>query len=126
MSCRLRLEGKVAIITGGASGIGAATAKLFVENGAKVIVADIQDKRGISLCKELAGVYDDDDLDYDSVVSYVHCDVTSDSDVKNAVDTAVSKYGKLDIMYNNAGILGDILDFSILSSSDNESIKKVL
>ncbi|KAI9122357.1 hypothetical protein K1719_007046 [Acacia pycnantha] len=109
-----RLQGKVAIITGGASGIGAATAKLFVQNGAKVIVTDIQDDRGQSLCKTLGT---------DDTISYVHCDVTSDSDVKNAVDTAVSKYGKLDIMYNNAGILGD-LDFTIQGAT-NETFKRV-
>ncbi|XP_028784906.1 secoisolariciresinol dehydrogenase-like [Neltuma alba] len=109
-----RLQGKVAIITGGASGIGAATAKLFVQNGAKVIVADIKDSRGQSLCKAL-GTND--------TVSYVHCDVTSDSDVKNAVDTAVSRYGKLDIMYNNAGILGD-LDLTIQGCS-NETFRRV-
>lgn len=103
----------MAIITGGASGIGAATAKLFVQNGAKVIVADIQDDRGQSLCKEL-GTND--------TVSYVHCDVTSDSDVKNVVDMAVSKYGKLDVMYNNAGILGD-LDFTIHGST-SEGFKR--
>ncbi|XP_028787684.1 secoisolariciresinol dehydrogenase-like [Neltuma alba] len=109
-----RLQGKVAIITGGASGIGAATAKLFVQNGAKVIVADIKDSRGQSLCKAL-GTND--------TVSYVHCDVTSDSDVKNAVDTAVSRYGKLDIMYSNAGILGD-LDLTIQGCS-NETFRRV-
>ncbi|KAF7804259.1 secoisolariciresinol dehydrogenase-like [Senna tora] len=110
-----RLEGKVAIVTGGASGIGAATAKLFVENGAKVIVADIQDDLGQSLCNQLGP---------DDTVSYVHCDVTSDSDVKDAVDKAVSKYGKLDIMYNNAGILGDITDMTILTSN-TESFTRV-
>ncbi|XP_054790898.1 short chain aldehyde dehydrogenase 1-like [Prosopis cineraria] len=109
-----RLQGKVAIITGGASGIGAATTKLFVQNGAKVIVADIQDDRGLSLCNALGA---------NDTVSYVHCDVTSDSDIKNAVDTAVTKYGKLDIMYNNAGILGDF-DFTIQGSS-NETFKRV-
>lgn len=114
VSCRLQLEGKVAIITGGASGIGAATTKLFVQNGAKVIVADVQDKRGQSLCKGLGT---------DDTVFYVHCDVTSDSDVKNAVDTAVSKYGKLDIMYNNAGILGDL--GLTIQSSNSETFKKV-
>lgn len=74
----------MAIITGGASGIGAATAKLFVQHGAKVIIADIQDDLGMSLCKTL-------EPNFNNII-YAHCDVTNDSDVKNAVDMAVSKY----------------------------------
>ncbi|XP_038698118.1 secoisolariciresinol dehydrogenase-like, partial [Tripterygium wilfordii] len=105
-----RLEGKVAIITGGASGIGEATARLFVKHGAKVIVADIQDQLAQSVC-------------LDSNVTYVHCDVTSDLDMKNVVDVAIVKYGKLDIMYNNAGITGD-LDQTILGTG-NENFKRV-
>ncbi|CBI30356.3 unnamed protein product, partial [Vitis vinifera] len=89
-----RLAGKVALITGGASGIGACTAKLFVKHGAKVIVADVQDQLGRSLCQEIGPA---------ETVFHVHCDVTCDSDVQNAVDTAISKYGKLDIMFSNAG-----------------------
>ncbi|KAB1222463.1 Secoisolariciresinol dehydrogenase [Morella rubra] len=90
-----RLQGKVAMITGGSSGIGASTAKLFAQQGAKVIIADVQDELGHSLCQEIGSDYP---------ISYVHCDVTRDSDVQNAVHTAVSKHGKLDIMFNNAGI----------------------
>ncbi|XP_021619777.1 secoisolariciresinol dehydrogenase isoform X2 [Manihot esculenta] len=77
-----RLEGKVALITGGASGIGECTARLFVQHGAKVLIADVQDNLGKSLCQEFGSQED--------IISYVHCDVTSDSDVQNAVDTAVS------------------------------------
>ncbi|KAL5709424.1 hypothetical protein ACHQM5_020114 [Ranunculus cassubicifolius] len=87
-----RLEGKVALITGGASGIGEATAKLFSRHGAKVVLADIQDNLGRSLSKEIGS----------SSSSYVHCNVTNESQVQIAVDTAVMKYGKLDIMFNNA------------------------
>ncbi|CAI9097648.1 OLC1v1034122C1 [Oldenlandia corymbosa var. corymbosa] len=112
-----RLEGKVAIITGGASGFGESTARLFLQNGAKVIIADVQDKLGQSLCQELKHSTGNQD------VTYVHCDVTSDSDVKNLVDVAMSEYGKLDIMYNNAGIPGN-LDFTI-SDADNENFKRV-
>lgn len=83
-----RLEGKVGLITGGASGIGAATARLFLKHGAKVIVADVQDDLGHSLCQELGS---------EEIITYAHCDVTRDSQVQNAVDLAVSKYGKLDI-----------------------------
>ncbi|CAN0879307.1 Short chain aldehyde dehydrogenase 1 [Linum grandiflorum] len=82
-----RLQDKVAIITGGASGIGAATAALFAKHGAKVIVADVNPST----------VIENDDI------SYVHCDVTDESHVENAVDTAVSTHGRLDIMFSNAG-----------------------
>ncbi|KAG6678603.1 hypothetical protein I3843_14G087500 [Carya illinoinensis] len=92
-----RLAGKVALITGGASGIGENTAKLFAEHGAKVIIADIHDKLGFSVCQ---------DKSINGAISYVHCDVTSESDVQNAVNTAMSKHGKLDIMFNNAGCPG--------------------
>ncbi|KAJ0941050.1 putative oxidoreductase [Helianthus annuus] len=111
-----RLEGKVAIVTGGASGFGESTVRLFAKHGAKVLIADVQDDLGQSLCNELATTFNDD-------VIYVHCDVTQDSDVKNAVDTAVSTFGKLDIMFNNAGIPGN-LDFTILDS-DNNNFKRV-
>ncbi|CAA2968167.1 secoisolariciresinol dehydrogenase-like [Olea europaea subsp. europaea] len=91
-----RLEGKVALITGAASGIGESTARLFSKHGAKVLIADIQDDLGEEVCKDLG----------QSSASFVHCDVTKESDIETAVDTAVAKYGKLDIMYNNAGIAG--------------------
>ncbi|CAN6241887.1 unnamed protein product [Urochloa humidicola] len=91
-----KLEGKVAVITGGASGIGACTARLFVQHGARVVVADIQDELGGHLCAELGS----------DAASYVHCDVTSERDVAAAVDHAVSLFGALDIMFNNAGIGG--------------------
>ncbi|KAK9079217.1 hypothetical protein SSX86_000887 [Deinandra increscens subsp. villosa] len=110
------LEGKVAIVTGGASGFGESTVRLFAKHGAKVLIADIQDEQGLSLCKDLASESGND-------VIYVHCDVTQDSDVKNAVDTAVSVFGKLDVMFNNAGIPGS-LDFTILDS-ENENFKRV-
>ncbi|KAE8037388.1 hypothetical protein FH972_009977 [Carpinus fangiana] len=101
-----RLEGKVALITGGASGIGEATAKLFSKHGAKVVIADIQDELGHSVCKDLSP----------QSTSFVHCDVTKEIDVENAVNLAVSKFGKLDIMFNNAGVAGvsktDILDIT--------------
>ncbi|XP_038701694.1 secoisolariciresinol dehydrogenase-like [Tripterygium wilfordii] len=109
-----RLEGKVAIITGGASGIGESTVRLFIHHGAKVLIADIQDELGNSLCQE---------LDSPESITYVHCDVTSDTDVKNTVDLAITKYGKLDIMFCNAGISG-ILESRIVAT-DNEDFKRV-
>ncbi|KAA8549919.1 hypothetical protein F0562_001603 [Nyssa sinensis] len=91
-----RLEGKVAIITGGAGGIGSCTAKLFCQHGAKVMLADIQDDLGHSICNDIGP----------SNATYIHCDVTNEMDVQNAIDATVAKYGKLDIMFNNAGIIG--------------------
>ncbi|KAM7262848.1 hypothetical protein ACFE04_000531 [Oxalis oulophora] len=91
-----RLEGKVALITGGASGIGECSARLFANHGAKVIIADVQDKLGQSVCEAIG-----------PNSTYVHCDVTDEAQIKNAVDKAVTDYGKLDIMFNNAGIGGE-------------------
>ncbi|RDX66484.1 hypothetical protein CR513_54741 [Mucuna pruriens] len=102
-----RLEGKVAIITGGASGIGAATARLFSKHGAHVVIVDIQDDLGLSVTKELESAL------------YVHCDVTNEKEVENAVNTTVSKYGKLDIMLNNAGI-SDEIKTSILDNNKSD------
>ncbi|CAN6210214.1 unnamed protein product, partial [Urochloa humidicola] len=109
-----RLEGKVAVITGGASGIGTCTARLFVQHGARVVIADIQDELGASLCAELGP----------AASSYVHCDVTCEDDVAGAVDHAVARFGKLDIMFNNAGISGAKC-FSIRESS-KEDFERVL
>ncbi|XP_050246008.1 short chain aldehyde dehydrogenase 1-like [Quercus robur] len=109
-----RLEGKVTLITGGASGIGKTTTRLFVRHGAKVLIADVQDELGYSVCKDIGS----------ESISYIHCDVTNESDVEKVVDMAVSKYGKLDIMFNNVGISGKaesrILEF------ENDNFKRVL
>ncbi|CAI0549078.1 unnamed protein product, partial [Linum tenue] len=90
-----RLEGKVAIVTGGARGIGEATVRLFASHGAKVVIADVLDSVGNALARSLS-----------TAVIYVHCDVGSESDVENLMAAAVSEFGRLDIMVNNAGILG--------------------
>ncbi|KAF6165865.1 hypothetical protein GIB67_012762 [Kingdonia uniflora] len=108
-----RLEGDVAIITGGASGIGEATGRLFWSHGAKIVIADIQDDLGEALCKEL-----------DENAMYVHCDVTDEEQVKKTVDLTVEKYGKLDIMHNNAGVV-DCATRSILTIEKSD-IEKVL
>ncbi|KAJ9543196.1 hypothetical protein OSB04_022903 [Centaurea solstitialis] len=88
-----RLEGKVALITGAASGIGKETAAKFIDHGATVVIADIRHDLGNATAAELG-----------PNASFVPCNVTNESDVANTVDFTVSKYGKLDIMYNNAGI----------------------
>ncbi|CAL4945038.1 unnamed protein product [Urochloa decumbens] len=92
-----RLEGKVALVTGGAAGIGEAIVRLFREHGAKVCIADIQDEAGQQL-RDALGAGDD--------VMFVHCDVTVEDDVSAAVDAAAERFGALDIMVNNAGITG--------------------
>ena len=85
----------MALITGGASGIGKCTAEAFIQHGAKVVIADIQDELGHSVTEDLGKTN----------ASYVHCDVTDESQVKAAVDKTVTTHGKLDIMFNNAGIV---------------------
>ena len=92
-----RLEGKVALISGGARGQGAVEARMFAEEGASVVIGDILDEQGRQTEAELQ------ELGYN--VTYVHLDVTSESDWEAAVQTAVSTYGKLDVLLNNAGIL---------------------
>ncbi|KAI3450744.1 hypothetical protein Pfo_007409 [Paulownia fortunei] len=104
-----RLEGKVAVITGAASGIGESSARLFSKHGAKVLIADVQDELAENVCKDLGS----------SSTTFVHCDVTKESDVENAVNTAVARYGKLDIMFNNAGIIG-VAKPNILDNEQSE------
>ena len=89
------LEGKVAIITGGASGIGEATAELFVEEGAKVVIADVNDVSGEALAGKLG-----------ANARYRHADVSQRDQVQALVDHAIAEFGDLDIMFNNAGISG--------------------
>lgn len=90
-----RLEGKVAIITGGASGMGEATARLFVEEGARVVIGDLQQEKGEAVAASLEGA-----------CIFKAADVSASEDVRALVRTAVDNFGKLDIMYNNAGIGG--------------------
>jgi NAD(P)-dependent dehydrogenase (short-subunit alcohol dehydrogenase family) len=86
-----RLDNKVAIITGAASGIGHATAVRFAAEGAKVVVADLADEAGSALANELGGLY-------------VHVDVADEESVKTMFAAAVEAFGGLDILFNNAGI----------------------
>jgi NAD(P)-dependent dehydrogenase (short-subunit alcohol dehydrogenase family) len=90
-----RLDGKTAMIAGAATGIGAGTARLFAEHGANVVVADLQEEAGKTLAAELG-----------DEARFVLCDVTSEVDVATAVDLAVFDFGGLDIMFNNAGVVG--------------------
>ena len=92
-----KLDGKVALISGGARGQGAAEARLFVEEGAKVVLGDILDEQGQQVEAEI------NELGGDAL--YVHLDVTSEADWESAVEAAVSRFGKLDILVNNAAIV---------------------
>ena len=91
-----RLDGKVAIITGGAKGQGAAEVELFASEGASVVFGDILDEEGKQVEARVA--------ELGGVAEYVHLDVTSDEDWERAIELAESKYGKVDILINNAGI----------------------
>ncbi|KDP36097.1 hypothetical protein JCGZ_08741 [Jatropha curcas] len=112
-----RLEGKVALITGGASGIGESTARLFAHHGAKVVIADIQSELGHSVAEKIRS-------ETGQPVIYVDCNVVNETEVENAINKTVSVYGKLDIMFNNAGIAGS-LNASI-SSAEREDFMRVL
>uniref|UniRef100_A0A0E0ML43 Uncharacterized protein n=1 Tax=Oryza punctata TaxID=4537 RepID=A0A0E0ML43_ORYPU len=99
-----RLAGKVAVITGAASGIGKATAAEFIKNGAKVIIADIQDDLGHSVASELG-----------PDAAYTRCDVAHEAQVAAAVELAVRRHGHLDVFYSNAGIPGRLPQDDVLS-----------
>jgi NAD(P)-dependent dehydrogenase (short-subunit alcohol dehydrogenase family) len=106
------LAGKVAIVTGGARGIGRASVELFVEEGAKVVIADLHDDEGEALAKELG-----------SAARYKRTDVSKKDQVQALVDHAVAEFGGLHIMFNNAGIgdsRGSILDY------DFEAFQRVI
>ena len=91
-----KLDGKVAVITGGASGIGLASVELFVAEGARVVVGDIQDDLGAAL-----------QASFPRDVLYRRCDIMDDAAIGALVGAAVHRFGKLDVMFNNAGAGGD-------------------
>ncbi len=93
-----RLDDKVAVITGGASGIGEGTVRRFTEEGARVVIADIQDAKGETLADALGGT-----------AVFQHTDVSNEDDVRRAIQRAVDEYGQLDCMFNNAGLGGENL-----------------
>jgi 3alpha(or 20beta)-hydroxysteroid dehydrogenase len=88
-----RVDGKVALISGGARNIGAASARLLVAEGASVVIGDLLDEEGAALAEELG-----------DAARYVHLDVTSDADWRAGVELTVAEFGKLDVLFNNAGI----------------------
>ena len=92
-----RLEGKIAVITGAASGIGEATAIRFVEEGACVVVSDIQVEAGQAVADRLG-----------DAARFIATDVTDEAQVAAAVDLAIATWGRLDCMFNNAGVVGAV------------------
>lgn len=91
-----RIDGKVALVTGAASGIGEATAELFAREGARVVVADLQDELGRQVVERIRND--------GGTAHYIHCDVAVAEDVGGMVRAAVDTYGRLDILFNNAGL----------------------
>ncbi len=88
-----RVDGKVALISGGARNIGAASARMLVAEGAQVVIGDLLDEEGAALAEELG-----------NAARYVHLDVTSDDDWRSAVELTVAEFGTLNVLFNNAGI----------------------
>ena len=91
-----RLQNKVAVITGGANGIGSGIARLFVEEGAQVVIADIQEEKGMKLAEELGS----------DNAAFIKADVTRESEIEHSISTAVERFGGLHCMVNNAGAGG--------------------
>ena len=98
----MRLEGKVAIVTGAASGMGAATARRFGREGAKVVVADMLENEGRAVAQEIVRA--------NGAAEFMRLDVTDEANWKAVVDATIAKYGKLDVLVNNAGISGSAVE----------------
>jgi NAD(P)-dependent dehydrogenase (short-subunit alcohol dehydrogenase family) len=92
-----RLDGKVALITGGASGMGMVASRLFATEGAKVVLTDVSDDAGEGVAEKIRADGGD--------VTYVHADVSNEGDARSMVEAAVGTYGALTVLYNNAGVM---------------------
>jgi NAD(P)-dependent dehydrogenase (short-subunit alcohol dehydrogenase family) len=108
------LEGKVAVVTGGVSGIGRGTVERFVEEGARVVIADIDDERGPKVAHELG-----------SAVAFKRTDVASMVDLQAAVDFAVERFGGLHVMFNNAGIGSELKNFIDIDLGQFDRVMRV-
>jgi NAD(P)-dependent dehydrogenase (short-subunit alcohol dehydrogenase family) len=106
-----RLSGKVAVITGAASGIGRGTVDLFVKEGAKVIAADIQDDKGARMEEE-----------HGKALRYIRCDVTKEGDIKAAIDLAQKAFGRLDCLFNNAGTPGPLENAEVVTAEGFDAV----
>ena len=91
-----KLQNKVAVITGGASGIGAATARLFIEEGAKVVLVDLNEEKGKAFEAELKANHHE--------ALFVKANITSEEEVAGIFKQAIDAFGKVDVVFNNAGI----------------------
>lgn len=96
VSCMGKLQDKVAIITGGASGIGAATAQLFVAEGAKVVLVDLNEEKGQAFAAELQAT--------GAKAMFIKANVTDEQEVAAIYQTTIEAFGKVDVLFNNAGI----------------------
>jgi NAD(P)-dependent dehydrogenase (short-subunit alcohol dehydrogenase family) len=105
------LGGRVCIVTGGAQGIGEACARRFAREGAKTVIADVNDERGQALARELNGLY-------------VHCDVGEKAQVDALVAQAISAYGRIDVLVNNAGIFKSA-EFLAVTEADFDAVLRV-
>ena len=92
-----RLDGKVALITGGASGMGMVASKLFATEGAKVVLTDVADEAGEAVASEIQAAGRE--------AAYVHADVSDEADAEAMVKVAVDRFGGLTVLYNNAGVM---------------------
>jgi NAD(P)-dependent dehydrogenase (short-subunit alcohol dehydrogenase family) len=109
----MRLDGKVALITGGGSGMGKVAAELFAAEGAKVVLTDVNDEAG----NATAAAIGEDAL-------YVHADVSKDADAQAMIAATVERFGRLDVLYNNAGIMP--LDDGSITDADGSIWDAVL
>src|SRR5438552_5374022 len=98
----MRLENRVALITGGASGMGASMARIFAREGAKVVVADVLDEEGKKVVADITQA--------NGAAIFHHLDVTGEAEWKAAVDATIAEFGKLDILVNDAGLSGSAVE----------------
>src|SRR5207244_13630254 len=99
----MRLEDKVALITGAASGMGASMARIFAREGAKVVVADVLDQEGNRVVGDITQA--------NGAAVFRHLDVTNEAGGKAAVDATIAEFGKLDILVNDAGLSGRAVEY---------------
>ena len=109
------LQGRVALVTGGASGIGAATVRRFAAEGARVVIVDLQDALGEALAEELG-----------AAAVYQHADVAREADVAAAVDRALDGFGRLDVCFNNAGFGGALGPIAEIPAAEFDATVGVL
>jgi NAD(P)-dependent dehydrogenase (short-subunit alcohol dehydrogenase family) len=112
----MRLEGKVALISGSANGMGEAEARLFAREGAKVVIADVLTEQGQQVATSI--------VEAGGEAHFIRLDVTNEDDWKEVVTTAVTRYGKLDILVNNAGISGSA-DPDLLSTANWDRLMEI-